>query len=43
MYNSSGSLSFGTTNTGGVESTFSAARMLHLLLLSIQTFYLTFS
>jgi hypothetical protein len=43
MYSSSGSLSFGVTNTGGVESTFSAARTLRLLRLSTQIFYLTFS
>jgi hypothetical protein len=43
MYSSSGSLSFGATNTGGEESTFSAARTLCPLLLSNQIFYLTFS
>jgi hypothetical protein len=43
MYSSSGSLSFGAANTGGVESTFSAVRRLRLLLLSTQIFYLTSS
>jgi hypothetical protein len=43
MYSSNGSLSFGATNTGDVESTFSVARMLRLPLLSTQKNYLTFS
>jgi hypothetical protein len=43
MYSSSGSLSFGATSTGGVESTFSAMKMLRLPLLSTQIFCLTFS
>jgi hypothetical protein len=43
MYSNNGSLSFGVTSNGGVESTFSAARMLHLPLLPTRIFYLTFS
>jgi hypothetical protein len=43
MYSSNGSLSFGATSTDGVESTFLAARMLHLPLPFTQISYLTFS
>jgi hypothetical protein len=43
MYSSNGSLSLGATSTGGVESTFSAVKMLRLPPLSTQIISLTFS
>jgi hypothetical protein len=43
MYSSSGSFSLGATSTGGMESPFSIAQTLRLLLLSTQICRLTFS